>query len=120
MATFTVVVAFLALAASLTALYLVGETVKRVEEETKSRVEEQMRPVKKKLDHAASAILALEEKQGVMQKALTTMVSKLEENANEMSRLGETVDKTQASLTTLERSIPPNTRLRGPQNRSIQ
>lgn len=115
MATFTVVVAFLALAASLVSLYLVGDTAKRVEEETKSRVEAQIRPLKKNMEQAARAILALEEKQKTSGETIAALAARMEDSTSRVSKLTEDLDQTRGALTTLKRSIPG-----GAQNRSIQ
>lgn len=115
MVTFTIVVAFLALAASLVSLYLVGDTAKRIEEETKFRVEAQMRPLKKDMEQAACTILALQEKQEVSGKTIAALVAQMEESAKQVVKLTEDLGQTRGALTTLKRSIPS-----GAQNRSIQ
>jgi len=120
MATFTIVVAFMALIASLVSLYLVGDMAKRVEDETKAVVNDQLRPLKKTLEQTARGVLALEKKQEDLAKTMTMLTSQMEENTKRVSHLGETMDKTQGALTMLERKIPAKLRDPRDQGRQIQ
>ena len=120
METFTIVVAFLAIAASLVALYLVGDTAKRVEEETKAVVSTHLRPLTKTMEQTARAVLALEKKQEEMAKALVAMTSQVEEDTKRVKHLSESMDKAKGALTMLERKIPGKLRDPHDQSRPVQ
>jgi len=117
---FSEILALLALAVALVALYLVADAIKKAEGENRRLLETQLGDIRRKMEKTARAVLALEEKGRELEKSVAGLHPLMDERAQEIRALNEELDDLRVRLTALDRSIPPKFRthiVSPPQNR---